>query len=111
MSIDTLREKVGEVSSSSTWTNEQLQDKLDEAGTNENLAAALVWEAKAGGYAELVNTSEGTSNRSLGDLYRNALAMADRYRKLAIGDETPTDTGGGTDVQQGNARVGRIVRA
>lgn len=107
-----LREKVGETGPASPWDDDALQTKLDEAEGQVNLAAALIWEVKAGGYAKLVNSSEGAAISNLGDLYKNALAMADRYRNLAAGDSTPGDSGSGAGtVDRGSARVGRIVRA
>lgn len=81
--IMTLRRQVGETRPDTAYDDDALQAYLDTANGSSDLAAALVWEDKAAGYAALVNTSESGSSRSMGDLYKNALAMADRFRKLA----------------------------
>lgn len=41
--------------------------------------AANIWREKAARYSELVDVQEGNSRRNLGDLYEQALAMADQY--------------------------------
>lgn len=83
LAVSQLRSKVGETRPDSAYDDDALQAYIDTAANNIDLAAALVWEDKAAGYAALVNTSESGSSRSMGDLYKNALAMADRFRKLA----------------------------
>lgn len=62
--------------------------------TDEELAAELgagktvreicydYWTAKATSYSTLVNVSESGSSRSMGDLYKNALAISDRFAPL-----------------------------
>lgn len=54
-------------------------------------SAAYVWTIKAGEYAELVNVSESGSSRNLGDLYKNALAMAARYTSEGKTEEPVVD--------------------
>jgi hypothetical protein len=106
-----VRERMGENGPTSQWTNDMIIDKINEAEGSLLMAAALGWESKAAALANLVNSSEGSSNRSLGDLYKNALAMADRLRRLALGDKTPDADDNNTSSQPGNTRIGKIVRA
>lgn len=40
------------------------------------------WTAKATSYSSLVNVSESGSSRNMGDLYKNALAISDRFAPL-----------------------------
>lgn len=68
------------------FTAEQLEQILDthtsEAGVvDTDMAAASVWEIRAGRYHALTNMSESGSSRNLGDLYKNAIAMATYFRK------------------------------
>lgn len=63
-----------------TLTDEQLKILMDQSlnedgSVNFNKSAATVWGSKAAEFASLVNVSESGSSRSLGDLYKNALAM------------------------------------
>lgn len=55
--------------------------------------AARLWDEKAATYASLVNTSESGSSRNMGDLHKNALAMARYFKGLAdeAEAETPVD--------------------
>lgn len=53
-----------------------------ENGSNLYLATAEAWTIRAGRYHALVNTSESGSTRNMGDLYKNAIAMAAFYRSL-----------------------------
>lgn len=64
-----------------TYTDEQLAAMLDGGMTVREIAHDI-WETKAAKYAGLVNTSESGSSRNLGDLYKNALAMAARFEPL-----------------------------
>lgn len=54
-----------------------------EGVTDLNMAVAVVWEIKAGRYAELVDVTEAGSSRKLSDLSKNALAMSTKYRKIS----------------------------
>lgn len=72
-----------------------------------NLAAAYFWEVRAGRYHGLVNISESGSTRNMGDLYKNAIAMAAYFRSKARDDiQDP-----GEEDPRGRTRTGRIVRA
>jgi hypothetical protein len=70
-----------------TYTDEQLSALLD-ASTSANAAASQIWIEKAASAASLVNVSESGSSRSLGDIQRNALAMAKVFGDNAAGDQS-----------------------
>lgn len=57
------------------YTDAVLGERLDGSGSPYALAAEI-WREKAASYAGLVNVSESGSSRNLGDLQRQALAMA-----------------------------------
>lgn len=61
-------------------TNEQFGQILDSAEGDLDLAAASVWEVRAGRYHGLVDISESGSSRSMGDMYKNAIEMAKYFR-------------------------------
>ena len=84
-----LRNMVGENAPDTEWDDDRLQIYLDRTSNDLELAAALIWEDKASSYAQLVNVSESGSSRSLGDMYKNALAMADRFRGQATTNDAP----------------------
>lgn len=75
---------------------------IDDLGSVE-AASASIWEQKAASYSELVNVSEAGASRALGDLYKNALSMADRWRAKAEPESTE-------DAPR-RARVTKIVRS
>lgn len=83
------------------YSDEELSAAIDAAGGVDG-AAADIWTQKAAAAATLVNVSESGSSRSLGDLQKNALAMAKQFRDKA--DEV---TPGGA----GSIRIRRISRA
>ena len=70
-----------------TYTDADLSAVLDSA-TSVNSAAASIWTQKAAASAALVNVSESGSSRSLGDLQKNALAMAAQFRQAAEADQS-----------------------
>lgn len=76
-----LRGLIGEPNDDNGWTDEKLGDLID-ASTTVNAAAVSVWSTKAAGFAELVDVSESGSSRKLGDLYKNAVAMAGYFKGL-----------------------------
>ena len=82
-----------------TYTDADLSGILDSAPSANN-AAATIWTQKAAAAAALVNVSESGSSRSLGDLQRNALNMAERFSKAALEDQATSP----------GVRVRRIVR-
>lgn len=82
--------------------DEQLGPIIDSNAGDLDAAAAVVWEIRAAKYHALVNISESGSSRNMGDLYKNAIAMAQYYRGKKLVDETPVETG--------VTRTRRIVR-
>ena len=98
--IDALRLLINDPCKES-FSDDDLERVLDAQGGDRNLAAAEVWGIWATRYSTLVNVSESGSSRSLGDLYKNAVAMRGMF--LAANDA-------GSQVTAGRTRIGRIVR-
>jgi hypothetical protein len=86
--IARMRQLVGDT----TLTDAQLGLIIDNA-TNFELAVAEVWQTLAAQYSTVTNLSEAGSSRSLGDLFKNAQAMATYYRGLGTPVVTPPTTG------------------
>jgi len=85
--IDALRLLIGNPPNEDPYTDSQLSARLDAASSPEALAA-VIWRERAASYASLVNVAESGSSRSLGDLHKNALAMAVYFDKAQPGDST-----------------------
>ena len=62
-------------------TDADLGTMIDDVGLESS--AARLWEESATQTASLVNVSESGSSRSLGDIHKNALAMAKHYSDKA----------------------------
>jgi hypothetical protein len=75
-----------------TLTDEQIGVIID-ASKCMNEAVGKMWGELAGHYSNLVNISEAGSSRSMGDLSKNALAMASYYAGLGCGDTTGATKG------------------
>lgn len=88
------------VGGANDFTEPQLGEIFD-AASDMDEAAAVVWEIRAGKYHGLVNISESGSSRNLGDMHKNALAMAAYFRGKGVVEGAAT----------GRTRTGRIVRA
>lgn len=76
-----LRLMVGEPDNS-TYTDAMLGALLDGYATSTlalSRAARDIWYQKAASYADLVDISEGGSQRKNGDLQKRALTMAELY--------------------------------
>lgn len=101
--IATLRLLIAETDEA-TYNDTVLGARLDAAAGNGNLVAYEVWTEKAAAAAQLVNTSEGGSSRSLGDIYEQALKMAATFAERATSPVTPP-----TATSQG-LRIKRLVR-
>jgi len=99
-----LRAKLGEsipvggTEADTMFTNDEIDDLLEEGFGNINAATYHGWVEKAGNYANLVTVSEGNASRELTELHRHALRMMDRF----IGYVTTPG--------RGRARIGRLVR-
>lgn len=99
--VTRLRVLIAEPDNAAPYTDQELLTQVSTHATVE-LAAAAIWRGKAAQYAELVNVSEAGSSRSLGDLYKQALYMADQF--TAAG--TPAPVAAAT-----RTRVGKITRS
>lgn len=80
--IEDLRRAIAEPTNAEPYTDEFLNDTIDEKGSV-NHAAAYLWDMKASAAAGMVDVSESGSSRKLGDLYKNAVAMANLYSARA----------------------------
>lgn len=95
----------GGVEADTMFTNLQLQDFLDQAGTlGTPKAAVLGWQAKAAEYANLVDVTEGPSSRAMSDLYKAALEMVKFYE----GQLTTSDPD--LEGRRGRVVIGTISR-
>lgn len=93
--IAALRLLIAETDDVEPFTDVFLSSAFDTAGDLDS-AAATLWRYKAAASADLVNVAESGSSRSLGDLHKNALAMAKDF-------DTRTVTQAGT-------RISRLTR-
>jgi hypothetical protein len=100
--IAAFRLLIDEQADKDPYTDASLGARMDLAASNEALASAI-WREKAAAFAALVNVSESGSSRSLGDLQKNALAMADMFTKV-----DPNAPGTGTAVR--GTRMSRLTR-
>jgi hypothetical protein len=89
---------VGGTDSSTMFSDDEIDDLLEEGFDDVNAAAYYGWREKAANYAALVNVNEGNAAREMSDLHRQAVRMMDRYVGYV---ETPS---------RGRARMGNIVR-
>ena len=98
--ILTLREYVDEPTTD-TYTDVRLGELIDAGSVNR--AASTIWASKAAKASALVNVSEGSSSRSLSDVYSHALEMARYWGGLADNED-----GGDRVMKPGRTRA--IVR-
>jgi hypothetical protein len=87
--IATLRAMIDEASPDSTYVDDVLSSRIDEADGKLDVVAASVWREKAASYSGLVDIQEGSSRRSLGSLQGLALNMATRYEALVAAAAVP----------------------
>lgn len=80
------------------FTDEAIQQLLDEAGGNIERAVYEGWRIKAANFSSLVDITEGNASRAMSDLMDHALKMVATYARSTAG---PTE---------GRTRIGRIVR-
>jgi len=81
--IAELRALVAEPDNEAPYTDDYLGALIDGKPTL-RAAARSVWQSKAAHFAHLVNISEAGSSRSMGDLYKNALAMAEVFNDDSV---------------------------
>jgi hypothetical protein len=83
------------------YTDTALSDRLDAASPDQ--VAYDIWIEKAARFAQLVDISEGGSSRKQGDLYEQALSMAQVYADRVTTGSAPPGVAGRT-------RISRLVR-
>lgn len=111
--VTRLRRKLGEnipaggSDADTMFTNVEVQALLDDSGSDVTKAALEGWRAKAAEYSNLVNVSEGNSQRQMSDLHKHALTMIDYYTKEVDKLEETDDFEGRT----GRVIIGEISRA
>jgi hypothetical protein len=71
------------------YTDAVLSTMIDAVSADLNRAAYDVWVQKAAAAAELVDMSEGGSSRKMGDIYEQALAMAQHFANATPGGVEP----------------------
>jgi hypothetical protein len=100
--IDAFRVLIGNPPNEDPYLDSQLGARLD-AASSPAVLAGTIWRERAASFASLVNVSESGSSRSLGDLYKNALAMATSFESQAA------DSGTGGSVR--SVRVSKLSRS
>ena len=100
--IAAFRLLIDEQTDKEPYTDAALSARLDAAASTQGLAADI-WREKAAAFAALVNVSESGSSRSLGDLQKNALTMADMFTKV-----DPSAPGTGNSAR--GVRMQRLTR-
>lgn len=75
--IATVKAMLG--SFASQFTDTDIGLAIDAAGGDLNLVAGEYWGQIAASTATMVNISESGSSRSMGDVYKNAIAMSKFY--------------------------------
>jgi len=87
--IAALRFLIAEPADSEVYTDAVLGSIIDAAANDLNKSAYNVWVQKAAASAELVDISEGGSTRKMGDVYEQALAMANHFGSQVPGGVEP----------------------
>lgn len=90
--------EVDETEDDTLFTDEEIQDFLDRANSNLDRAAFDGWRAKAAKLSNLVDTSEGNSQKKFSQLLDGANDMVKMYQRSSTG------------ATEGRSRVGRIRR-
>lgn len=75
--IREVRENINEPTDA-VYSDDRIGELIDDLGSTD-AASARLWQKKADAYADLVNTSEAGSQRSLSDLYKHAIERAEYY--------------------------------
>lgn len=101
--IAALRLLIAEPDNLAPYDDETLNARLT-AAASEYALAYEIWTEKAAAAAGLVDVSEGGSSRKMGDVYEQALGMADAMRERANSATVPPD-GSGAGI-----RIKRLTR-
>lgn len=84
--ITELRAKAGIVNDD-TYGDDVALSALIDASASVDAAAGDLWRRKAATYADLVDTSESGSSRSLSQLHRNAIEMSRFFGATPVNDD------------------------
>lgn len=101
---DRLRELLGESipdgesADSTLFSDGEIEDFLTQGAGNIERAAYEGWRVKAARLSNLVDTTEGNSQRKYSQLYTSAMEMIKMYARSSSGST------------EGRARVGKITR-
>ena len=76
---------------------------------NAHMAAADIWQKRAGAYAEAVDADESGSQRRWSQLYKHAKEQAIMYRSLGSGGIGVINPNAPVDVAHGRRVVGRVA--
>lgn len=76
--IASLRRMIDDVDAPTSYSDTDLNARIDEAGSTEQ-AASVIWREKAASYSTLVDVSESGSSRKLSDLRKAAMEQAAYY--------------------------------
>lgn len=74
---------VGGTEADTLFTDAQIQGWINATSSTDS-AVVVGWRTKAAKYADLVDTSEGTSKRAMSDLHAHALAMLKAYTDSGV---------------------------
>lgn len=85
--IAVLRAKINQLDNTDPYTDEALDLLIDAANGDTDEVAGAIWGQKAASFSTLVDISESGSSRKMGDLYKNAMAMANFYSGKAKADD------------------------
>lgn len=91
-SLESLRRLVDEPTTA-TYTDAELQSRLDLAKGDKNVVALDIWTEKLAATVVLVNVSEGGSTRSMGQAFDHAEKMVEHFTGLVA-------TSGGTKIRK-----------
>lgn len=91
--IAQLRLLIAEPNDAEPYTEAALSVRIDGNAGDLNRTSYGIWVEKAAARADLADISEGGSSRKQGDLYEQALKMADYFQGL-VSEGTPGTTAG-----------------
>lgn len=71
---------------SDTYTDQEIKDRIDEAGEDLNVVSGGIWREKSREYLELTDISEAGSSRKNSVLYDRAIQQAAYFEAQAAGE-------------------------
>lgn len=75
-----------------TFSDDLIGSVVDSLGSVA-AASSEIWNRKAATFSEMVDVSEAGASRKMSDLYKNAIAMSDRFSKMIPGADTEVANG------------------